>query len=47
LVDEFGVKKFDIKFYMNDKNYDNEDNKYGKFIYHVYTNMDGPDDIEG
>lgn len=47
LVDEFGVKKFNIMVYMNDVNYDNDDNKYGKFIYHVYTNMDGPDDIIG
>ena len=42
-----GNKKFNLLFYINDKNYDNDDNKYGKFIYHVYTNMDGPDDIEG
>ena len=34
-------------FYMNDKNFDNDDNPYGKFIVHQYTNMDGPDDIYG
>lgn len=32
---------------MNDPNYDNDDNPYGKFIYHMYTNMEGADDITG
>lgn len=32
---------------MNDNDFDNDDNKYGKFVYHMYTNMDGPDDILG
>lgn len=47
LIDENGNKKFDILFYMNDLDYDNDDNKYGKFVYHMYTNMEGPDDITG
>ena len=46
-MDEKGEKKFNFLFYMNDPSYDNDDNIYGKFIYHMYTNMDGPDDIEG
>ena len=32
---------------MNDPTYDNDDNPYGRFVFHMYTNMDGPDDIEG
>ena len=46
-MDEKGEKKFNFLFYMNDPSYDNDDNIYGKFIYHMYTNMDGPEDIEG
>lgn len=29
MVDENGKKKFDFLFYMNDVNYDNDDNIYG------------------
>ena len=47
LIDEDGNKKFDFLFYMNDPSYDNDDNKFGKFIYHMYTNMEGPEDING
>lgn len=47
LVDENGEKTFDLIFYMNDATYDNDDNRYGRFVYHMYTNMEGPDDIEG
>lgn len=32
-------------FYMNDKDFDNDDNPYGKFVFHQYTNMEGPEDI--
>lgn len=34
-------------FYINNKTFDNDDNPYGKFIFHQYTNMDGPEDIYG
>ena len=42
-----GKKRFDLLFYMNNKTYDNDDNPYGKFVFHQYTNMKGPDDIHG
>ena len=32
---------------MNDATFDNDDNKYGKFVLHQYTNMNGPDDVYG
>lgn len=34
-------------FYMNNASFDNDDNPYGKFVLHMYTNMDGPEDIDG
>lgn len=47
MVDENGEKRFDMIFYINNKDFDNDDNPYGKFIFHQYTNMEGPDDITG
>ena len=32
-------KRMDFKVYLDDANYDNEDNPYGKLIFHQYTNM--------
>ena len=32
---------------MNDKTYDNDDNPYGKFIMHMYTNMENINDTRG
>ena len=32
---------------MNDPTFDNDDNPYGKFVFHMYTNMDGPQDTVG
>ena len=40
------LNKFDLKLMVNDENFDNEDNPYGHFIYHMYTNMDNLTDIE-
>ena len=31
-----------FQVFVNDINYDNEDNPYGKIVYHNYINMDGP-----
>ena len=36
---ETGKKRFDMLFYMNDLEYDNDDNPYGYFSLHLYTNM--------
>lgn len=44
---ENGEQRFKMMFYMNDQTFDNDDNPYGKFIFHMYTNMDGPDDVNG
>ena len=35
----------DFQVFINDVNYDNDDNPYGKIIYHNFINMDGPDDV--
>lgn len=32
---------------MNDESYDNDDNPYGKFIMHQYTNMEDKYDTSG
>jgi hypothetical protein len=32
---------------MNDITYDNDDNPYGKFIMHQYTNMKNKSDVSG
>ena len=34
-----GKKKLDLVAYLKDENFDNEDNPYGKLIFHQYTNM--------
>ena len=36
-----------MKFYMVDPTFDNDDNPYGKFVFHMYTNMHGPHDVNG
>ena len=41
-----GQLKFDFKLMVNDQDFDNDDNPYGKFIFHMYTNMDNLTDIE-
>ena len=44
---ENGEQRFKMMFYMVDPTFDNDDNPYGKFVFHMYTNMDGPDDVNG
>ena len=34
-----GKKKLDLMAFLQDENFDNEDNPYGKLILHHYTNM--------
>ena len=41
MLDDMSVN---FQIFINDVNYDNDDNPYGKIIYHNYINMDGPDD---
>ena len=31
--------KLDFKLMLNNENFDNDDNPYGKFVFHMYTNM--------
>ena len=33
-----------FNIYVNDENFDNDDNPYGKLVYHNYINMEGPQD---
>jgi hypothetical protein len=33
--------------YVNDKTFDNDDNPYGKFIMHQFTNMQDKYDVNG
>ena len=42
-----GEKRFNMLFYINDKTFDNDDNPYGRFVFHQYTNMADADDIYG
>ena len=35
-----GETKLDFVLMVNDEDFDNDDNPYGKFIYHMYSNMD-------
>lgn len=44
---ETGKKRFDMLFYMNDLEFDNEDNRYGYFRLHQYTNMESHLDTTG
>ena len=32
----------DFEIYVNDADFDNDDNPYGKIMFHNYINMDGP-----
>ena len=32
----------DFEIYVNDATFDNDDNPYGKIMFHNYINMDGP-----
>ena len=43
-LNETGDPKFNFKVYVNNASYDNDDNPYGKIIYHNYINMDNVDD---
>ena len=34
-----GHVRHDFVLMVNNENYDNDDNPYGKFVYHMYSNM--------
>ena len=40
LLNESGHAVLDFTISIQDENFDNDDNPYGKFVYHMYTNMD-------
>ena len=42
-----GNKRFDFKAYINNENFDNDDNPYGRFVMHQYTSMANINDTEG
>lgn len=44
LLNNSGDIMFDFKLMVNDEDFDNEDNPYGKFTFHMYTNMDNLSD---
>ena len=46
MLNDSGNLKFDFKLMVNDEKFDNDDNPYGKFIFHLYTNMDNLTDTE-
>lgn len=37
---------FTFQVYIQDPEFDNNDNPYGKISLHRYTNMDGPEDTD-
>lgn len=46
MLNQSGSVKFDFKLMVNNEDFDNDDNPYGRFIYHLYTNMDNITDTE-
>lgn len=44
-MNETGDSLLNFKLYMEDYDYDNDDNPYGKMIMHMYSNMDNLTDI--
>ena len=40
-----GTPMLDFKFHIMDKNFDNDDNAYGKIVFHSFTNMDDLNDV--
>jgi hypothetical protein len=42
-----GEKKIDFIVYVKNNTFDNDDNPYGKFIFHQYTNMENQNDTKG
>lgn len=42
-----GKKRFDIKAYINNATFDNDDNPYGRFVFHQYTSMSDIEDADG
>lgn len=42
-----GKKIYDFKAYMQDSTFDNDDNPYGRFVFHQYTSMVDINDTEG
>ena len=43
-LNESGQVTLDFRLIVVDKDFDNDHNPYGSFIYHMYTNMDHFDD---
>jgi len=40
LVNKTGTSFMDFDIYSNNASFSNEDNPYGQFLFHMYTNMD-------
>ena len=38
-LNESGKLKLDFTLMLNNDDFDNDDNPFGKFIFHMYTNM--------
>lgn len=45
-MNDNGKLVFDFKLTVDDQEFDNDDNPYGQFILHKYTNMDALNDTE-
>ena len=45
-LNESGQVNLDFLLNVNDKNFDNDDNPYGSFVYHMYTNMEHINDTD-
>ena len=37
---------FNFELHVNDAEFDNDDNPYGRWVYHMYTNMDSLNDTD-
>ena len=40
-------ERFGLRVYVDDISFKNEDNPYGTFVMHQYTNMDDKNDTSG
>ena len=46
MLDINGKNKLDMMVLVNDEAFDNDDNPFGKFILHLYTNMQDLNDTD-
>ena len=45
-MNDSGQITLDLRLIVVDEQFDNDDNPYGSFIYHMYTNMDNLNDSD-